>query len=98
MENLKKELYKVVDKESFILFTELLSKHENNNTFIENIGNYTEDIDGFYMNLNNENFNQYMKEIKESYNDVNPEKVFSNLHPMTWRIFADILFGSLIYE
>lgn len=41
---------------------------------------------------------QYMKEIKESYDGTDLEEIFNNLHPMTWRIFADILFGSLVYE
>ena len=93
------------DKESFIDFINTLasvdkSNWENNNLdkYLKAMGDYTEDIDGFYKNLSNPAFDDLFKKTKESYPDVDMQDVFKNLPPIVWRVFADILMGSVSYE
>ncbi len=73
---------------------------ENNtlDLYLNSVGNYTEDIDGFYKNINNSEFDNRFEHIQKSYGNINMEEVFNNIPPIVWRVFADILYSSMNYE
>lgn len=105
MQQIENKLYAVNNKESFINFVNFIAtldknEWENNNLekYLKAIGDYTENIDGFYENLSNPVFDDLFKETKESYKNMDIEEVFSKLPPIVWRIFADILMGAINYE
>jgi len=105
MKQIQEKLHKVSSKKSFIEFVKLLAnadktKCENSSLekYLNAISVYTEDIDGFYKNLSNFDLNSSFDELKESYDEADMEKVFNDLPPVAWRIFADILRGSVDYE
>ena len=105
MEKINKKLYAVNSKESFISFLDLFVKEnskdwENNtlDTYLSGTKEYTEDIDGFYKNLNNPDFKDVFEELKLSYGEVDMEKSLETIPPIAWRIFADILYGAKNYE
>jgi len=102
VKQIQEKIHKVSSKESFIEFVKSLAnadktKWENSNLdkYLNAISEYTEDIDGFYKNLSNSHLNSSFDELKESYGEVDMEKVFNDLPPVAWRVFADILRGSV---
>ena len=105
MKQLQDKLHKVSGKESFIEFMKLLAtadktKWENHSLdkYLNAVSAYTEDIDGFYKNLSDSDLNSSFDELKESYGEADMEKIFNDLPPVVWRVFADILRGSVDYE
>jgi len=105
VKQIEDKLHKVSSKESFIEFVKQLAtadktKWENHSLdkYLNAVSEYTEDIDGFYKNLFNSELNSSFDELGESYGEVDMEKVFNDLPPVVWRVFADILRGSVDYE
>lgn len=76
----------VTDRESFVNFT----KH-----LFENFQKNGENWQNNNLELFLDALSTYSEEVKGYYNNVHPEK---NPEHATWRIFADILSGAVIYE
>jgi hypothetical protein len=108
MSKLIEALDSVSDRKSFVVFLNQLANDLKNNQeswensnlelYIQSLGSYTEDIDGYYANLNNPEFNNLFEEVKKSYGNNNMEEVLNATPGVFWRVMADILFGAKSYE